>query len=66
MDQTARAAFVIAQAACAAIESAAMQTQNAADFTAGRPMTYQQHDFLALPDKYGIHHNAVISYLGER
>lgn len=65
MDSVARAAFVIAQAACAHAEVAMMEQQNMADRAAGRPTTYQPHEFTAVPDRFLIGHNAVISYLRE-
>lgn len=63
MDQIARAAFITAMAACSHAKLAGMQEQNIADRGAGRPVTYQPQDFEAVPDEFGLGHNAVISYL---
>lgn len=65
MNETSRAAYVIAQAACAHAEVAMMEQQNTADRAAGRPITYQPHEFAAVPDRFLISHNAVILYLRE-
>lgn len=53
------AAFIIAQAACAMAEVAAMQARNAAN--PHRP-THPPEDFEAVPDRYGIGHNAVLTF----
>lgn len=63
MDLVAKAAFITAQAACLQADVAAMQCQNDLDKEAGRPNSYQPHDFEALPDKYGLGHNDVLIYL---
>lgn len=63
MDKEARAAYVVAQGACAQIEAMAMQAQNTEDIAAGRQLKFKHHDFLALIDKYGIGHNAIITFL---
>lgn len=65
MDKEARAAFIISQAACMQTEMAAMQMRNVLDNFAGRPLSHTPEDFDALPDRYGLGHNAVISYLSE-
>lgn len=62
MDTIARAAFVIAQAACMHAELAAMQAANRAN-PAQPP--YKERDFLDLPNKYLVGHNAVIEYMME-
>lgn len=56
MNPEQQAAYVIAQAACASAEIAAMQAANQAQ--AGK---YSEQDFLAVIDRYCIGHNAVIS-----
>ncbi|TXH51310.1 MAG: hypothetical protein E6Q97_18625 [Desulfurellales bacterium] len=63
MDQQARAAFVIAQAACASAKIASMVTANSAAMIANQPMPHSADDFLAVPDQFLIGHNAVIEYL---
>jgi len=63
MSEIERAAYIIAQAACAQIEAMAMQAHNEQDIRVGRQPLYHFGDFMELQNKYGIHHNAV---LGER
>lgn len=63
MDQAARAAYVIAQAACATAEIEAMRARNLVDVAAERPPFYNFDDFMAVQEKYCIGHNAVIEYL---
>lgn len=53
------AAYVMAQAACALIEMASMQAQDRHWERQGAVSTYTDADYLALIEKYGIHHNAV-------
>lgn len=52
----------MSQVACAQAKTASMQAQNEADKQAGRSSTYQPFDFDAVPDKFGISHNAVIIF----
>lgn len=63
MDNQARAAFIIAQAACMQAELAAMLERNRIDILARRDVTHSPADLESLPDRYGLSHNAVISYL---
>jgi hypothetical protein len=63
MDQSARAAFVNAQAACALAEIAAMQAANQSRVADGQGVMFQHGDFMAVQEKYLIGHNAVIQYL---
>ena len=60
-----RAAYINAQVACAQIEAMGMIAENMQAQQEGRNMVYHYHDFTALANKYGIHHNAVLTYLGE-
>jgi hypothetical protein len=53
------AAFVIAQAACANAEIAAMQARDRLWAQNGLG-TYADHDYLAVIEKYCIGHNAVL------
>lgn len=58
------AAYIQSQVACAQIEALAMQAANLAHYCSnskGSP-PYTDKDFLALVEKYGIHHNAVHHY----
>ena len=57
-----KAAYINAQAACALAEIAGMQAQNQHRLALGQSIAYGEQDFAAGPDKYGIHHNAVMSF----
>lgn len=63
MDIQARAAFVIAQAACANAEIAAMQAENQHRAAIGASPAYTEEHFRAVPDSYQIGWNSVIEYL---
>lgn len=63
MDQTSRAAFITAMAACSQAKLVSMQEQNASDRAAGRPITHQPYEFNDVPHEFGLGHNAVITYL---
>jgi hypothetical protein len=65
MSDEQKAAFIIAQAACANAEIAAMQARNFADLCIPNnpnPPFYKHDDFMAVQEKYLIGHNAVISF----
>ncbi len=57
--------YIQAQRVCAECELEAMKVANrdADDRIEGRP--YNEQDFNNLPNKYGIHHNAMLTFLGE-
>ena len=55
-----RIAFIASQTACAIAEIEGMKADNA-QFPENQQ--YGKDDFFAIPDKYGISHNAVIEYL---
>ncbi len=61
-----KAAFIIAQAACAQAEIAAMQAFNQHRLSLGQSIGYDEEAFLAIADKYLIGHNAVISFFQRR
>lgn len=63
MDQNAKAAFIIAQAACANAEIAGMQAENQQRLSLGQSVAYDMDAFMAVQDSYMIGHNAVIEYL---
>ncbi len=63
MDQNARAAFIIAQAACAQAEIAAMQIANQVRLANGEAPAYTPEDFRAVPDQYQIGWNSAAEYL---
>jgi len=57
-------AYVHAQVACALIELEAMKAANRERDICGDAPAYGEAAFMALQDKYGIHHNAVLTTLG--
>lgn len=61
MNDAQKAAFINAQAACALAEIAAMQAANALPLSLRGRALYTEDDFRAVPDRYGIHHNAVLT-----
>lgn len=63
MDNLARAAFIIAQAACATAEVAAMQAENAAAEKSGETPPWTGDAFRDVPNNHQISWNAAISYL---
>lgn len=65
MDENARAAFLIAQAACAMAEAAGMQAENQLCAHRNRPPDYREVDFQRIINKYGIGHNAALTWLGQ-
>lgn len=70
MTREQQAAYITAQAACASAEVAAMQAENtaAAAMNANAPLDrrlplpWKGDDFFGVINKYGIHHNAVLSF----
>ena len=54
-------AYIQAQTACAIIEAAGMTAENKQREACGHSMAYVEDDFDAVIQKYGIHHNAVLS-----
>ena len=63
MSEMDRAAYVVSQSAAAVIEALGMIAEDARAETLGNPRRYQQRDFLQVIERYGIHHNAVVSIL---
>lgn len=57
-----KAAFIVAQVACANVRVAAMQAENLHYLHQGQPPRYGEADFDAVPDQFVIGHNAVISF----
>ena len=55
------AAYVNSQVACATIEAAGMTALNMQRESLGLSMAYEDDAFDALINKYGIHHNTVLS-----
>ena len=61
MDDTQRAAFIFAQSVCALAEIQGMVALNDYRKALGQQVAYDDEDFFAVPDKYPINHNAVLS-----
>jgi len=59
MNTQQKAAYVFAQAVCALAEIEGMKAENRQREYCGNAMAYADSDFLAVIEKYGIHHNAV-------
>ena len=58
------AAYVYAQSVCALAEIEAMKALNMQRAACGHSMAYVEEAFLAVIDKYGISHNAVLTTFG--
>ena len=52
--------YINSQIACALIEALGMQAENDQRKVLGSSMAYIYEDFEKLPNRYGIHHNAVV------
>jgi len=59
-----KAAFIMAQTASMLAELEAMKAENRQREMQGFSDAYGEAQFLALPDRYGIGHNAVVSFFG--
>lgn len=60
-----RAAYINARVACALIEAAGMTAENMQRDKQGESMAYDSKAFRELIEEYGIHPNAVVTYLRE-
>ena len=58
-----KAAYIQAMIACVNVEVAAMQAENTHRLNCGNSIAYGEEAFLALIEKYGVHHNAVLGVL---
>jgi hypothetical protein len=56
-----KVAYVNAMVACAQIEMAGMQAENQHRMNVGNAVAYGEEAFTAIIEKYGIHHNAVLT-----
>lgn len=63
MNDEHKAAFIISQAACMHAELESMKAANIDRQERGHSIAYGENEFLQLPEKYGLEHNTVISYL---
>ncbi len=57
-----QAAYIYAQSICMLAEIEAMKAANASRAFCGFTPAYGEEAFAALPDQYGLSHNAVISF----
>ena len=55
--------YVNSQIVCAQIELVAMEAANAERWALGHSLAYSEAAFLAIIDKYQLHHNGVITNL---
>ena len=62
MDKEQRLTYINAMIVCAQIECAGMVADNENSKVIGHSMVHNKEDFDRVINKYGIHHNAVISY----
>jgi hypothetical protein len=56
-------AFVQAQTACMLVEMEAMKAANRERDTQGKALAYGEDAFMALIDKWGVHHNGALTLL---
>lgn len=63
MNEEQRAAFLIAQTACAMIEAMGMVADNQMRAFSNEPPAYTKGAFDALIDRYGLGHNAAVTWL---
>jgi len=54
-------AYVLAQTACALAEIEGMKAENMQRAVLGQSMAYDEAAFQAVIERYGIHHNGVIT-----
>lgn len=59
-----KAAFINSQVACAMADIEAMKAENQHREMQGKSQAYGAEDFFAIPDRYGISHNAVLQFFG--
>jgi hypothetical protein len=60
-----KVAYLNSQIACAMIEAMGMQAENEQRKILGNSPAYVEDSFMQLLDKYGLHHNSVITFLQE-
>lgn len=65
MSPVERAAYIFAQAVCALAEIEGMKAENADRAAKGYAQAYPEKAFFDIPEKHGIHHNAVIGCFQE-
>ena len=62
MTEEQKASYINAMVVCATAEIAGMQAANHSAAMAGGVPVYDAAAFEAIPNKYGIHHNAVVGF----
>ena len=62
MDREEKLIYINGMIACAQIECAGMVAENEQRKAVGASMAYTEEAFSKLINKYGIHHNSIISY----
>lgn len=65
MTEEQNAAYVSSQSACALIEAMGMVAENTHRQQCGKIIVYGEEAFNALINKYGIHHNAIVTTFGD-
>jgi hypothetical protein len=60
-----KVAYLNSQITCAMIEAMGMQAENKQREILGQSPAYVENSFMQLLDKYGLHHNSVITFLQE-
>lgn len=65
MTREEKVVYIIAQSICAAAELQAMRAANTAATAAGQPPPWDPDSFRRIPETYGIHHNAILTYFQE-
>lgn len=61
MSEEQRVAYLNAMVACAMIEAMGMQAENEQRKACGYSMAYDAAAFVAVIEKYGIHHNGAVN-----
>ena len=66
MDKDQKVAYIQAQSVCALAELEMMKAQNHwCDQYDHIPRQYDADDFERIPEKYGLHHNQILTLFGE-
>jgi len=58
-------AYIISQSICALIEAMGMHAENQHRLANDNSISYDEEAFNKLIEKYGIHHNAVVTLMNE-
>lgn len=65
MNMNQSAAYAFSMAVCALAEIEGMKAENMQREALGQSMAYGEESFTSVIDKYGIHHNGVITTINE-